>query len=419
MDKIKLLIRCRQYLDEGVELARELGEGWWLCELLSWRAFSGHATGDLGLPLVAAEDGRALAEATGDRFHGRLFRVWVALAHICFGDLSGGILEMRLVIDDAEAAHDTVAQALCLITLSYGLAYQGEVEAAKATADRAIELAIALGDANLDTAYAVSGLAALAAGNPTSALAECAKAWQTRVPEREPLVLSLAPLAEAAAACGDLSEARRWADTAVSKTRDWHLMRALIARVRVAIAQGEPQQAESDAYDALALITDMQAHLMTPDLFESLAVLLDISGNQRAAARLIGASDAMRRRIGVVRFKAFDAAYDANVTKLCTALGEAEFDKARAEGAALSTEEAIAYAQRGRGERKRPASGWESLTPTEQDVVRQVSEGLSNADVATRLFISPRTVQTHLTHVYAKLGLASRVQLVQEAARHA
>jgi DNA-binding NarL/FixJ family response regulator len=56
--------------------------------------------------------------------------------------------------------------------------------------------------------------------------------------------------------------------------------------------------------------------------------------------------------------------------------------------------------------------------PTERDVVRPVSEGLANKDIATRLFVSPRTVQTHLTHVYTKLGLASRVQLVQEAARH-
>jgi DNA-binding CsgD family transcriptional regulator len=84
----------------------------------------------------------------------------------------------------------------------------------------------------------------------------------------------------------------------------------------------------------------------------------------------------------------------------------------------LSIEEAIAYAQRGRGERKRAASGWESLTPTEADVVRLVAEGLGNKEIADRLFISPRTVQTHLTHVYAKLALTSRIHLVQEAARH-
>jgi DNA-binding NarL/FixJ family response regulator len=64
-----------------------------------------------------------------------------------------------------------------------------------------------------------------------------------------------------------------------------------------------------------------------------------------------------------------------------------------------------------------PAAG--ALTSTERDVVRLVSEGLANNDIATRLFVSPRTVQTHLTHVYTKLGLSSRVQLVQEAARHA
>jgi DNA-binding CsgD family transcriptional regulator len=122
--------------------------------------------------------------------------------------------------------------------------------------------------------------------------------------------------------------------------------------------------------------------------------------------------------MGAVRFKVWDAGYEASMAAVRDALGDKGFDSAWAEGAALSTEDAIGYAQRGRGERKRPASGWASLTQAELDVVRLVSEGLPNKDIATRLFVSPRTVQTHLTHVYTKLGLTSRVQLVQEAARH-
>ena len=123
--------------------------------------------------------------------------------------------------------------------------------------------------------------------------------------------------------------------------------------------------------------------------------------------------------MGAVRFKVWDAGYEASVAAVRDASGEKDFDSAWAEGAAPSTEEAIAYAQRGRGQRKRPTSGWQALTPAERDVVRLVSEGLANNDIATRLFVSPRTVQTHLTHVYTKLGLTSRVQLVQEVARHA
>ena len=83
----------------------------------------------------------------------------------------------------------------------------------------------------------------------------------------------------------------------------------------------------------------------------------------------------------------------------------------------MSLNEVIAYVQRGRGERKRPSKGWASLTPTELDVVRLVQEGLGNKDIAARLFVSHRTVQTHLTHVYARLGITSRVALAQDAAR--
>ena len=117
-------------------------------------------------------------------------------------------------------------------------------------------------------------------------------------------------------------------------------------------------------------------------------------------------------------FPRFSQGHDEAVAATLEALGQKEFDASWAEGAVLSTEEAIGYAQRGRGERKRPTSGWGSMTPTECDVVRLVAEGLGNKDIAERLFISPRTVQTHLTHVYAKLNLSSRIQLVQEVARH-
>ena len=64
-----------------------------------------------------------------------------------------------------------------------------------------------------------------------------------------------------------------------------------------------------------------------------------------------------------------------------------------------------------RGARDRPARGWESLTATEQAVSLLVAEGLTNGAVARRLYISPHTVNTHLRHVFAKLGVSNRVAL--------
>ena len=71
-----------------------------------------------------------------------------------------------------------------------------------------------------------------------------------------------------------------------------------------------------------------------------------------------------------------------------------------------------------RGARNRPQIGWDSLTPTEHRVVDLVAEGLTNPQIGERLYVSRRTVQTHLAHVFAKLGISSRAQLAAEAARH-
>jgi DNA-binding CsgD family transcriptional regulator len=196
-------------------------------------------------------------------------------------------------------------------------------------------------------------------------------------------------------------------------------MISLITRARVALAEGDAEAAERYAHDALAIATDVGAELNVPDIFDFLAGLAAQAESYLEAARLVGAAEAVRQRTGEVRYEIYRAGNEASVAMIRDAMGQKDFDAAWAEGAALSTEEAIAYAQRGRGERKRPSTGWASLTPAELDVVRLVSAGLGNKDIATRLFVSPRTVETHLTHVYTKLGLASRVQLAQEAARHA
>jgi DNA-binding CsgD family transcriptional regulator/tetratricopeptide (TPR) repeat protein len=61
----------------------------------------------------------------------------------------------------------------------------------------------------------------------------------------------------------------------------------------------------------------------------------------------------------------------------------------------------------------RPLTGWDSVSSAELRVVRLVAEGLTNREIAGRLFISAWTVGTHLKHVFAKLGVASRVELTR------
>jgi len=192
---------------------------------------------------------------------------------------------------------------------------------------------------------------------------------------------------------------------------------ALQGAGRLARSQADYQQAESLHHHALELFQKAGYKLDAVEPLESLAGLAALAESLPEAARLFGAAEALRESIGYVRFLVEREGYEADVAIVREGLTEEEFRRAWEEGRAMSLDEAVAYASRGRGERKRPSTGWASLTPSELQVVRLVAEGLSNPQIGERLFISKRTVQTHLKHVFAKLGVTSRSELASEATR--
>ncbi|WP_156623181.1 LuxR family transcriptional regulator [Mycobacterium sp. 1164966.3] len=406
------------YFDEAMDLARAAGDQWSLCLVSSYQATAGAIAGNPAAALPAAEQGRELADALGDRYFSRNNRLWLGVALMLQGNLTQATETIRAVADDADIDGDLTTAIFARICYASALAQQGEVSVARTEAQSALTAAEAIGGVMEDGVYAVFAVAALADGDAAAAMRAAETAWQHTNPLRERFTRTLTPTAEAALACDDLVTARRWADETIEALPNWHRAFTLTVRAYVSIARGEPEQAERDAHEALTIATQTGAYLRVDDALECLARLAVDEGNYPYAARLLGATEAMRQRMRHPRYPMYQAGYEAALQAVREALGQHDFDVVWAEGAALCTEEAIAYAQRGRGERKRPASGWRSLTPMERDVVRLVREGLGNKEIGARLFVSPRTVQTHLTHVYAKLGLTSRVQLVQEAGRH-
>ncbi|GJO52643.1 LuxR family transcriptional regulator [Mycobacterium marinum] len=409
---------ARPYFDEAAQLARELGDSWRLSQILSLQTRAAMAAGDPIALEAAGEEGLRIAEAIGDRTTSRECRGALGWVRAWRGDPIGALHQLGEAIAEASAAHDLLLLMISQVVQGFTYAYVGDADGACACADAVFASSAELVGANEGLGYATAAIACQAAGDATAA-------WQAYQKARElvgmdPQMAGVFPFgALAPLVSGDLSAARRWADDVVSTSYGCYLSVALTARARVALAQGELGQADRDSHAALSCSAANGTTLGVADTLECLAELAATEGDRREAARLLASAEAIRHRTGEVRLKILDAHCEVVLAELRNELGEQDFAAVWGQGAAISTDEVISYVRRGRGTRRRPSSGWGSLTPTEHDVVRLVQEGLSNKDIAARMFISPRTVQTHLTHVYTKLGLTSRIQLVHEVARHA
>jgi predicted ATPase/class 3 adenylate cyclase/DNA-binding CsgD family transcriptional regulator len=403
------------YFVEAMELCRTTGDDWRLSQILGRQAYLAAMAGDPVAASALGNEGADVADALEDWLNLHLCRWSLGMAQMMRADLDGAVDTFREVFTDCESDSDVLGMMLCLISQGCALSYRGDVDAAEnvghaaMTAGAELNVALELGAAT------VIALAAVVDGDVATAREVSTKLWEHPSVRRGSVAASAVALC--AHAYGDLTRARELADEAVTTLAGWHKMLALYIRAYIAADRGESDQARRDAHQALSIAADTQGRLGLPAILECLARLTVDAGNHAESVRLLGAAEAIRRRTNEIRFPVHRGAYEKAYKACRNELAEDDFQTAWADGAALSTDDAIGYALRGRGERKRPASGWASLTPTELDVARLVSEGLANKDIAERLFVSPRTVQAHLTHVYTKLGYTSRVQLAQEAVR--
>jgi predicted ATPase/DNA-binding CsgD family transcriptional regulator len=149
---------------------------------------------------------------------------------------------------------------------------------------------------------------------------------------------------------------------------------------------------------------------------EGLACVAAAEGEALRAARLFGAAEAQMDVIDYRLVPQERAVLEPYRGSVRSRLGEAAWEEAVAEGGAMGLDRATAYALSKEKSSTPEQPG--GLTPREVEVLGLVAEGLTSVEVAQRLFLSPRTVDTHLTSIYHKLGVSSRAAAVRFALDH-
>jgi predicted ATPase/DNA-binding CsgD family transcriptional regulator len=411
----------RAYLMEAAALAGELGDDAAQAYALALIGRSGiNYPGDRphareaarrGIEL-ARQCGDARAEATG------MCELGVLAALDCDPEEAMPLLADALPL--LRAGDDAFFRSLCLVCMVHCLSLLGDTGGADAACAELDAITVELGAAALYYVHWARGWAAFCRGD----WAEAIRAYTAELTYPGPgrlRGLPAAMLAWSELCSGQADQARRRMDDYLADHDPARISPALPLAVRAlsARADGDSELAGELAHQAMLAAPD--------DPFGQLALWICLAvtaascadhSRHELAARLAGAVAGFAASIGMVVPPAA-AELLASVRVQCQkALGESPCSRAESEGAGLSLAEAAAYASRGRGERRRPASGWGSLTPTELRVAAGVTEGLSNPQIAARMFITRRTVTTHLTSIYRKTGVSGRAEMAAAMIRH-
>jgi predicted ATPase/class 3 adenylate cyclase/DNA-binding CsgD family transcriptional regulator len=371
-------------LEEALELIERSG----YAEFAAWHwagiGILRHSQGRYEEALALYERAFGIAESVGEPVSAAVVRGYQAIAWADRGEGERARAELGPAMDRAVAAGAGMAIPILRLAIGYAEAAAGEPATARKRLLELIEDGV--GGSLQGTAFARSMLARV----------------ELTLGERE-------------AAAEHAAVAREICDGALANSLLASFATNLHASCK--LAAGEATEAERLAHIALAEALDSAC---APQVQAALDVLTGVAAALESfeeSARILGAAERARGAIGHVRWIAEQEAIDDLRARLAAQLGEAQVLETVEEGRAMGTEDAIAWLRRTRGSRKRPAGGWESLTPTELQVAEHAAAGLSNPEIAERMFIARGTVKIHLSHVYAKLDVRNRAELAALVSR--
>jgi DNA-binding CsgD family transcriptional regulator/tetratricopeptide (TPR) repeat protein len=234
---------------------------------------------------------------------------------------------------------------------------------------------------------------------------------------------------------GDYERAITLAEEAVALAQERRFMgqlpHALDTLAWAALLSGESERAKALFEENVTIFKELGDKANLSWSLEGLACVAGAKGEVLRAGRLFGAADALLDAIGS-RLGPGDIAMRAPYrARVRLRLGEEAWEEAVAEGRAMGLDQAIVYALSEEEPSATPpssATGQPSspsapehpagLTSREIEVLELVATGMTNAQVAERLFVSPRTVHRHLNSIYHKLEVSSRTAATRFALEH-